>query len=87
MVERPSFGLAFLLPDVVGALGDFIFGCLGMSILLRRHLEKPRIRFVELALMDLPSDHEFQNGFSGCLYLRLNLFDRLTTDNISVLSC
>ena len=47
------------------------------DILLRRHLREPRKRFVELALVELPGDHEFHNGgFSGCLYLGVELFDR-----------
>ena len=32
------------------------------DILLRRHLGEPRKRFVELALVELPGDHEFHNG-------------------------
>ena len=32
------------------------------GILLRRHLKEPRIPFVELALVELPGDHEFHNG-------------------------
>jgi len=36
------------------------------DILLRRHLGEPRKRFVELALVELPGDHEFHKwGFSG----------------------
>jgi hypothetical protein len=32
MVERPSFRFALLLPDVIGAHCDFIFGCFRMSV-------------------------------------------------------
>jgi hypothetical protein len=39
---------------------------------------------VELALVELPGDHEFHKmGFSGCLYLRVELFDRLMIDLFS----
>ena len=32
MVERPSFRFALLLPDVIGAHCDFIFGCFRMRV-------------------------------------------------------
>src|SRR6476619_1409793 len=32
------------------------------GILLRRHLEEPRIPFLELALVELPGYHEFHKG-------------------------
>src|SRR5215472_5419149 len=39
------------------------------GILLRRHLEEVRIPFVELALVELPGEHEFHNGFSLVVYI------------------
>jgi hypothetical protein len=47
------------------------------GILLRRHLGELRKPFVELALVELPGDHEFHNGFFWLLYLRVELYDRL----------
>ena len=32
MVERPSYRLAFLLPDEISAYCDFIFGCFRTSV-------------------------------------------------------
>ena len=41
------------------------------GILLRRHLEEVRIPFVELALVKLPGEHEFHNGFSRVFYISM----------------
>jgi len=32
MVESPSYGPAFLLPDAIGAHPDFMFGCFRTSV-------------------------------------------------------
>jgi hypothetical protein len=37
--------------------------------LLRRHLEELRIPFVELALVELPGDHEFHNWVFLVVYI------------------
>jgi hypothetical protein len=39
------------------------------SILLRRHLGELRKPFVELALVELPGDHEFHNGGFRVVYI------------------
>ena len=48
MVERPSFRLAFLLPDEIGANRDFIFSCSRTSIGHMQFLQAYLVRCFQL---------------------------------------
>src|SRR5207244_6642174 len=72
-VERPirhSLGTVGLTDDhtppscqVMPAANEFDAAAPVCGVLCRRHLEKLRISFVELPLVELPGDHEFHNDF------------------------